>query len=109
MLTLTCKLSALPKVDYKKELSPLYKASSNRITEVTFPALAYLMIEGQGDPNTTSAYAEAVEALFSVSYTAKFALKRSAPSWDHAVTPLKGLCWTEVHSVFENNDRKNWK
>ena len=67
------------------------------------------MIDGHGDPNTTPAYAEAVEALFSVSYTVKFALKRSTPSYDFAVMPLEGLWWGDDLSVFEANDRKNWK
>ena len=67
------------------------------------------MVDGSGDPNTKPAYAEAVEALFSVSYTAKFTLKRSTPSHDYAVMPLKGLCWADDHTVFENGDRTQWK
>ena len=79
------------------------------MVEVTVPTMSYLMIDGHGDPNTTPVYAEAVEALFSVSYTAKFALKRSTPSFDYAVMPLEGLWWAEDHTAFEGNDRKNWK
>jgi hypothetical protein len=99
----------MSKIDHKKELSQFYKPSAKHVSEVMVPAMAYLMIDGQGDPNTTPAYAEAVEALFSVSYTAKFALKRSTPSYDFAVMPLEGLWWADDHSVFETNDRTNWK
>jgi hypothetical protein len=99
----------MSKVDHKKELSQFYKPSAKEVSEVTVPPMAFLMIDGQGDPNTTAAYAEAVEALFSVSYTVKFALKRSTPSYDFAVMPLEGLWWADDHSVFESNDRKNWK
>ncbi len=99
----------MSKVDYKKTLSHLYKPSAREVCEVMVPNLAYLMIDGQGDPNTTPAYAEAVESLFSVSYTARFALKRATPSFDYSVMPLEGLWWAEDHSAFERNDRKSWK
>jgi len=99
----------MAKVDHKKELSQFYKASSKRVTEVTVPTMAYLMMDGHGDPNTTPAYEEAVEALFSVSYTAKFALKRANPSADYSVMPLEGLWWADDLSAFESNDRTNWK
>jgi hypothetical protein len=99
----------MTKVDHKKELSQFYRPSSKQVIEVTVPSMAYLMIDGYGDPNTTPAYAEAVEALFSVSYSAKFTLKRATPSCDFAVMPLEGLWWADDHSVFQTNDRKNWK
>jgi hypothetical protein len=54
------------------------------------------------------AYAEAVEALFSVSYTAKFALKKSTPSCDYAVMPLEGLWWADDLTAFTNGDRTQW-
>jgi hypothetical protein len=98
----------MTKVDHKKELSQFYRPSSKQVTEVTVPTMAYLMIDGHGDPNTTLAYAEAVEALFSVSYTAKFSLKQ-ASSADYSVMPLEGLWWADDLSVFENNNRTNWK
>jgi hypothetical protein len=104
------KLSApMSKRDLKRELRELYHASAKRIAEVEVPAFSYLMIDGEGDPNSTSAYAQAVEALFSVSYTAKFALKKSALALDYAVMPLEGLWWADDWSVFLTNDRARWK
>ncbi len=99
----------MPKVDHKKELRELYRPSAKEVREVNVPRMAYLMVDGQGDPNTTPAYAEAVEALFSVSYTAKFALKRCAPAKDYTVMPLEGLWWADDPAAFESNDRTNWK
>lgn len=99
----------MPKVDHKKELRELYRPSAKEVREVTVPEMAYLMVDGQGDPNTTPAYAEAVEALFSVSYAAKFALKRSTPAQDYTVMPLEGLWWADDPAAFESNDRTNWK
>jgi hypothetical protein len=99
----------MSKVDHKKELSQFYKPSAKHVCEVTVPPMAYLMIDGHGDPNTTPAYAEVVEALFSVSYTAKFTLKHATPSIDYSVMPLEGLWWADDFSVFESNDRESWK
>ena len=53
-------------------------------------------------------YAEAVAALFSVSYTAKFALKKGTQKTDYAVMPLEGLWWADDWSAFGAGDRANW-
>ncbi len=98
----------MKKIDLKRTLSPFYRASAINVTEVTLPPLRYLMIDGQGDPNTSPAYSQAIEALFSVSYAAKFAIKKSAAPTDYVVMPLEGLWWAEDHSVFTANDRANW-
>lgn len=97
------------KRDIKRELRALYHASAKQVAEVDVPEFSYLMIDGEGDPNTTPAYAQAVEALFSVSYTAKFALKKSALAIDYTVMPLEGLWWADDWSVFSANDRARWK
>ena len=99
----------MSKVDFKALLAPFYKTPAREVREVTVPPLSYLMVDGVGDPNTSPAYREAVEALFSVSYAVKFARKRSTPPLDYAVMPLEGLWWAEDHSVFELNDRGAWK
>jgi hypothetical protein len=97
------------KLDLKKELKHLYQASAREVVQVDVPALRFLMIDGEGDPNTSPQYAEAVEALFSVSYTAKFMLKKSAQQIDYAVMPLEGLWWSDDMSSFTSNDRSKWK
>jgi hypothetical protein len=98
----------MEKIDLKKELKQFYRASAAEIVQVDLPPLRYLMIDGQGDPNTTPAYAQAVEALFTVSFTAKFAVKKGAQAIDYAVMPLEGLWWAENLSAFTTNDRRNW-
>lgn len=99
----------MDKIDPKNELKHLYSVSAKQVVEVTVPPLRYLMIDGRGDPNTSPAYARAVEALFSVSYTAKFALKRSAAAIDYAVMPLEGLWWADDLSAFAAGDKANWQ
>ncbi|WP_039913896.1 GyrI-like domain-containing protein [Cellvibrio mixtus] len=99
----------MEKIDLKKEFKHLYQTSAKKIAEVDVPALNYLMIDGKGDPNTTQVYAEAVEALFSVSYTAKFMLKKGPQAIDYTVMPLEGLWWADDMSVFAGNDKSQWK
>ena len=99
----------MAKCDLKREFRELYHASARHIVEVDVPAFTYLMIDGEGDPNTTPAYTHAVEALFSVSYTAKFMLKKGLQAIDYAVMPLEGLWWADDWSVFLTNDRTQWK
>ena len=93
----------------KRELRHLYHASAKDIVQVDVPALNYLMIDGEGDPNSSPEYAQAVEALFSVSYTAKFMIKKGLQAIDYAVMPLEGLWWADDMSAFVANDRASWK
>lgn len=98
----------MEKLDLRKELKHLYQASAKTVVEVQVPAFTFLMIDGQGDPGTSAEYTEAVEALFSVSYTARFSLKK-AGGQDYAVMPLEGLWWADDHSAFTRNDRQAWR
>lgn len=96
------------KVDLKKELKPLYGPSAKEVVAVEVPAFQFLMIDGEGDPNQSPAYSDAVEALFSVSYTAKFMVKK-AQAVDYAVMPLEGLWWADDMSVFVAGDKSQWQ
>ena len=97
------------KIDLRKELKNLYLPSAKAVVEVQVPAFTYLMIDGSGDPNHSPAYAEAVEALFSVSYTAKFMIRKAPKGRDYAVMPLEGLWWAEDMSAFRSGDRASWQ
>jgi hypothetical protein len=97
------------KVDLKKELKHLYQPSAKEVAQVEVPTFQFLMIDGEGDPNTSQEYAQAVEALFSVSYTAKFMVKKGAQGIDYAVMPLEGLWWADDMSAFITNDKSKWK
>lgn len=99
----------MQKIDLKKELKHLYRPSAKAVVQVEVPAFQFLMVDGEGDPNTSQEYAHAVEALFSVSYTTKFMLKKGAQAIDYAVMPLEGLWWSDDMSTFVTNDRSKWK
>ncbi len=94
------------KVDFRRELRQLYTAKRlPGVVEV--PELAFLTIDGHGDPNTSEDYREAVSALFSVSYVARFALKRAGVI-DFGVMPLEGLWWATDMSAFSIADKSAW-
>ncbi len=101
----------MEKRDFKQELKHLYNSSAKEVSTVDVPAMDFLMIEGEGDPNTSKLYREAVEALFSVSYAAKFLIKKGALEVDYGVMPLEGLWWMEDMTKFsvENKDEWKWK
>lgn len=99
----------MPKIDMKKELKPLYLPSAKAVVEVHVPGFRFLMIDGSGDPNAGQAYADAVDALFSVSYAARFMLKRGPAAIDYAVMPLEGLWWADDMSAFLSGDRARWQ
>lgn len=99
----------MEKIDLKKEWKYLYQPSAQTAVPVDVPTMNYLMIDGEGDPNNSQAYAEAVEWLFAVSYTLKFMIKKSVLAIDYGVMPLEGLWWADDMSTFSTADKSNWK
>ncbi len=77
------------KTDFKAEQPELYRPSSKAFEMVDVPRMTFLMVDGRGDPATSAAYHEAIEALYSVAYTLKFAGKSEGR--DFAMLPLEGL------------------
>ena len=73
------------------------------------PRLDYLMIDGRGDPNTCPEYAAAVEALFTVAYTLRFAIKKGPQAIDYGVMPLEGLWWADDMAHFTTGDKSQWQ
>lgn len=95
------------KIDFKRLLHDHYSAA-RKPALVDVPELSFLMIDGHGDPNTSPEYREAVEALFSVSYTLKFTLKRAPGGIDYGVMPLEGLWWSDDESDFATANKARW-
>ncbi len=98
----------MKKIDFRKELKHLYQPSAKEVVLVEVPAMKFLMIDGQGDPNTSLSYQEAVEALFSVAYAIKFKVKKTL-AIDYGVPPLEGLWWADDMARFSVDDKSAWK
>ncbi len=98
----------MKKIDFKKELADLYRPSKAKVSLVDVPAMNFLMVDGKGDPNTSEAYAEAIEALYSVSYTLKFMIKKGALGINYGVMPLESLWWVEDMTQFDAEKKDDW-
>ena len=98
----------MKKVDLKKEFKNLYNPSSKEIEIVKVPMMNFLMIDGIGDPNTSKAYSDSIETLYSVSYSIKFILKKEKEI-DYVVMPLEGLWWAEDMGQFSTKNKDKWK
>ncbi|MGD8913942.1 MAG: GyrI-like domain-containing protein [Candidatus Thiodiazotropha sp.] len=99
----------MEKIDFKKKYKTLYQPSARAVVEVDVPAFAFLMIDGMGDPGSSPEYGAAVEALFSLAYTLKFMIKKSALAIDYGVLPLEGLWWADDMNAFVDNRRDQWR
>ncbi|WP_344455535.1 GyrI-like domain-containing protein [Actinocorallia aurantiaca] len=97
----------MPKTDLKKVHKALYTATADP-RRVDVPDFPFLMIDGAGDPNGDG-YRQAVEALYSVAYTVRFALK-DAEVLEYPVMPLQGLWWTAEGQDFSHDlTRDAWR
>lgn len=95
------------KIDLATGLKALY-APGRTPEMVDVPEFSFLMIDGHGDPNVSASFAQAVEALYSVSYTLKFALKGGARQLDYRVMPLEGLWWVPDMTTFSIERKSDW-
>ncbi|WP_309132791.1 GyrI-like domain-containing protein [Brevibacterium sp.] len=97
----------MDKVDLKKTVVG-FRAKSGEFSTVEIPDRRYLMIDGHGDPNTSSEFSSAVETLYPLAYALKFLSKRELDR-DYVVPPLEGLWWAEDMSVFTSaRDKSKW-
>jgi hypothetical protein len=98
----------MAKKDLSKELQELYFPSANEPMVVKVPKMNFIMVDGQGDPNTSKDYMDAIGALYSVAYTAKFTLKKSAKGKDFIVMPLESLWWSDDPEDFLKGKKGKW-
>lgn len=99
----------MEKINYLKQLRHLYAPSAKNVEIVDVPEMNFLMIDGEGDPNSSQAFTDAVEALFSLSYTLKFMVKKGESGIDFGVLPLEGLWWSDDPTAFRTGNKAAWK
>lgn len=101
-------MTTAAKTDLTAEL-PGYRAVRGRFDVLTLPPATYLMADGEGDPNSAPAYAEALAALYPVAYALKFLSKRELDR-DYTVPPLEGLWWADDSASFTTaRDKTRWR
>jgi hypothetical protein len=99
-------------LDLKKQYKNLYQPSVRKVEIVQMLCLQFAMIDGAiekgSEPGKSSSFAEATEALYGISYTLKFMLKkRKTNAIDYPVMALEGLWWVE-DGVFDIRVKDNW-
>jgi len=99
----------MTKIDLVKERKDIYNPGIKTPVFVDIPKIQYLMIDGKGDPNTSKLYQDSIMALFNVSYTLKFMVKKGPLAIDYKVMPLEGLWWSEDMQDFAQGKKDNWK
>ncbi|NLE76673.1 MAG: hypothetical protein GX605_07970 [Chloroflexi bacterium] len=98
----------MQKVDLKKELKHLYSPSAHEVNVVQVPTMNALMVDGEGDPNSSVPFGQATEALMGMSYTLKFMSKQQEER-DYTVLPLEGLWWADDMAVFRWGSKADWR
>ncbi|MEY9931372.1 DNA-binding PadR family transcriptional regulator [Catenulispora sp. GP43] len=93
--------------DVKREHKDIYAPKNTTWAVVDVPQQQFIAIDGKGNPNTAPEYASAVEALYSVAYTLKFASKRGEGG-DFVVAPLEGLWWADQYEAFTTGAKDSW-
>jgi hypothetical protein len=98
-------------LDLKKEFKHLYQPSAKKVEIIEVPRLQFAMIDGAiekgSEPGKSPSFAEATQALYSISYTLKFMFKqRNTNAIDYPVMPLEGLWWVE-DGMFDINVKDN--
>ncbi|ROT29426.1 GyrI-like domain-containing protein [Micromonospora sp. HM5-17] len=97
----------MTRYDVKRELRHCYAPTNTDWELVEVPAQQFIAVDGHGDPNTSADYTHAVEALYAVAYTIKFAAKRLLGR-DFVVGPLEGLWWSDHPEVFITRAKHLW-
>lgn len=98
----------MEKTDFKKSMKALYAPSAKRFEIVDVPDMAFVMVDGQGDPNLAADYQTALGWLYAVSYAMKFASKADLQR-DYTVPPLEGLWWADDMEAFVAGNKRDWR
>ncbi|HTY47063.1 MAG TPA: hypothetical protein VMB46_05310 [Methanomassiliicoccales archaeon] len=69
--------------------------------------MQYLLVGGKGDPNKEMQ--APMEALFTIAYGLKFAVKKKDPKNDFKVFPLEGLWWMKGNVEFDQSAKDKWQ
>ncbi len=84
--------------DYKKEYKEFYQPK-NKPALVDVPAMNFIAVRGQGDPNQEDGeYKQAIGLLYGIAFTIKMSKKgdhRIEGYFDYVVPPLEGFWWQD--------------
>lgn len=105
----------MEKIDYKKKYKELYLPKKTP-SIIDVPKINYIIVSGEGNPNTSKDYKEAMEILYGLSFTIKMSKMKEETKikdyFEYVVPPLEGLWWfkngqTSILDV-KNKDEFCW-
>jgi len=94
------------KLDLKQVFFEIYDANTKDIQFIEIPPFNFLMIDGEGNPNSDESYQHAVETLYGLSYSLKFSYRDRQ---DYTVMPLETLWWMDEMTEFSMANIERWK
>ena len=99
--------------DFKKEYKEFYMPKQ-KPEIVTIPAMNYIAINGEGDPNEKDGvYQQAIGVLYAIAYTIKMSYKGAHKIdgfFQYVVPPLEGFWWQENCDKidYEKKEKFHW-
>jgi hypothetical protein len=99
-------------LEMKKDLKHLYQPSAKEPVLIDVPPMQFIMIDGAIEkgqsPGTSPGFADAMQAMYGMAYTLKFAAKkRAVDPVDYPVMAMEGLWWVD-DGHFDLASPGNW-
>lgn len=94
-------------IDYRAANRFLLNPKPGIVELIQIPPTRYLMLDGQGDPNTSEDYRGSFAALYGLAYGLKFHYKKQEDI-DYNLLAIEGLWWADPAGSFSMDQRKNW-
>jgi len=97
--------------DYKKEYKEFYMPK-NKPSIVEVPAMNYIAVRGNGDPNDENGeYKQSIGLLYTIAFTIKMSKMGSHKIegyFDYVVPPLEGFWWQDGVQVIDYAHKENF-
>lgn len=97
------------KLDFKQINKPFYTPKAGRPEILSIPNMQFASISGEGDPNTSSSFQDAIKALYSLVYGLKFSRKKAGLEPDFTIGALEGLWWTKSGKQYDVGAKGDWQ
>lgn len=96
--------------DYKKEYKEYYMPK-NKPAIIDIPTMNFIAVRGNGNPNTSFEYKEAIGLLYAIAFTLKMSYKGNYKIdgyFEYVVPPLEGFWWQEVVNGIDYDHKENF-
>ncbi len=104
----------MEKIDFKKIYKPVYTALATKPAIIHVPELAFIMVDGEGNPNDNPRFDQAMQTLYGIAYTLKMGWKfekieRPDGYVDFSVPPPEALWWMADGGDFDMERKGDWR